>query len=576
MKHFLPRVNIGIKIFGIATSMLAFLVAVVYIGHDRIRKVNNELVDIAEYLTPLIEHTATVNVHALEQDIHLERIFQLYAIEPLDQQRLQRELRAFEERGVLVDQEIEEAITLAEEGVKRATLTRNIVKFARFQPFFEILEQNHQKFHDQGIEIIDLLEQGKRSEAYILEAELDEEEDIFNSRIEQILTELENHTEHAALVAARHEQEVVRLNWILTGAATLVGIVYAFFLSYGVVNPIKRLLNGTKAVEKGNLDVQVAIHSRDELETLAKVFNQMVDGVREKERIKSTFGQYIDPRIVDGLIQQHSNTEQQGEKQMMTVFFSDVAGFSSISELLTPEGLVNLINQYLNLAAEPITRYQGVIDQFIGDAVKAFWGVPFVQPEEHAKLACYAALEQFVQLGKLERMMPELMGFRKGLPKIDIRIGLATSELVAGNIGSEEFQSYTVMGEAVQVAEELESLNKVYGTHILMLENTKELAGDTFASREIDIVYLPGQQKPVAIYELLGKQGLLNPILAQLRDIFEQGLVAYRQQKWEIAKAKFNQCLALKTDDRPAKLHLHRIAQIQHKHLPLDWNGVFF
>ena len=276
------------------------------------------------------------------------------------------------------------------------------------------------------------------------------------------------------------------------------------------MRPIKRLVESASEIDQGNLQVQVPVTSADEVGLLSESFNIMVADIQAKEQLKNTFGQYVDPRIVEQLIDQPGQLAestadlQTPQRQQMTVFFSDIVGFSGISELMTPSGLVALINQYLTLASEPIVLNQGVIKQFIGDGVSAFWGEPFVQADDHAKLACYAALEQQGQLVKLRRLLPELMGMRKGLPEIKIRIGLATGEVVASNIGSETSKSYTVMGPAVYAAEFLENLNKRYGTTILMAAATKHATGDRFETREIDTVYLPGEEKPTVIYELSG------------------------------------------------------------------------
>ncbi|MBE9128761.1 MULTISPECIES: adenylate/guanylate cyclase domain-containing protein [unclassified Coleofasciculus] len=243
--------------------------------------------------------------------------------------------------------------------------------------------------------------------------------------------------------------------------------------------------------------------------------------------------------------------------------------------MLTPGGLVKLINQYLTLVSEPIVQNNGVINQFIGDAVSAFWGHPFVNENDHAKLACYAALEQSNQLNKLRRRMPEIMGFRKGLPDIKVRIGLATGELVAGNIGSEQSESYTVMGKAVQIAEQLEGINKIYGTTILLMEETKTLAAETIETREIDRLYLEDRNEPVGVYELLSYAGELDPKLEEWRDRFEVGLKEYRQQNWEQAQSDFKACLHLNADDRATQLYLKRIEYLQENSPAQDWHGVW-
>ena len=627
MANFSLKIPIGIKIFGIASSLLTFLLVVVYISYDHIERVNDELIDIAEYMTKLTAHSANINIHVLEQEIHLERMFRFYETEPLDTKKIKIELDAFEQRNEFVAREITEAIALSQQAVQQARIPEYIINFARLEPMFQDLGEQHQEFHEDALKIINLLSAQQRKKINLLEEKISgesadiqarvnfliddfknyeiyiksklesylkldpgnlveisllgydrpeesnvmklqllqtsliEEERHFNRKLEGILEELAQFTERSAIAAEEHERGIIRLNWILTSSATIFGLFYASIITLGLVKPVKKLVGGTLAVEQGNLDTRVAIQSRDEIETLADAFNAMVEQVQEKERIKATFGQYVDPRIVETLIAQNSTGQETGNKQMMTVFFSDVAGFSTISEMLTASGLVNLINQYLTLASEPIAHYQGVIDKFIGDAVTAFWGPPFVSGNDHAKLACFAALDQFKQLEKLRQMMPELMGFRKGLPDVNIRIGLASSELVAGNIGSTQFQSYTVIGEAVHLAEELESTNKQYGTKILILEDTKQLAGDAIATREIDWLYLGDRSQPVSVYELLARSEDLDPTIAQLRDRFEAGLNAYRHRQWPEAISNFQACLEIQPGDRPSQVYLQRIQQ---------------
>ncbi|NET10057.1 MAG: HAMP domain-containing protein, partial [Symploca sp. SIO2B6] len=512
--------SIGTKIFGVATSMLALLLGVTYINHRNISLVNNELIDLSQYLTPLTEDVAQINVHALEQEIHYERVLRLLTRDDSDPALIASELAQFEERGQLVDQELEEAIALAQAGIKNATQPQDVLEFARVEPLLEVLEVDHQTFHEQSIEILDLIQAGDLETAEILEAQLEDFEDRFDQRIQAVLFELGAVTEASAHSAEHHEQQAIRASWLLAAIATGVGLTFASLVTLGLVQPIRRLVDSATEVDQGNLQVQVPVTSGDEVGLLSKSFNTMVADIQAKEQLKATFGQYVDPRIVDQLISQPGENGASAlattggthttQRQPMTVFFSDIAGFSSISEMLTPSGLVTLINQYLTLASEPIVFNNGVIKQFIGDAVSAFWGEPFVAADEHAKLACYAALEQQGQLMKLRRILPDIMGIRKGLPEVKIRIGLATGELVASNIGSETSKSYTVLGPAVHIAEFLETTNKRYGTTILMMAGTQKAAGDGFETREIDTLYLPGHDRPTAIYELLDTVGNLT------------------------------------------------------------------
>ncbi|MEM8641067.1 MAG: adenylate/guanylate cyclase domain-containing protein [Cyanobacteria bacterium P01_G01_bin.54] len=285
----------------------------------------------------------------------------------------------------------------------------------------------------------------------------------------------------------------------------------------------------------------------------------MIRDARQKQVLKEAFGQYVDPRIVETLMAQQAN--QQGRKEVMTVFFSDLAKFSTISEMLTPTRLVTLINQYLTLATVPITETQGVIDKFIGDAIVAFWGPPFVRATEHAQLACQAALEQASQLRKLQQRLPEIVGIRKGIPKLGVRVGLDTGELVLGNIGTEQLQSYTVMGRTVEIAEQLESANKRYGTQILLTERTRKLAGEAIEVREIDYLPIGDDNALLPIYELLAFGMELDEAVAELKDAFSQGLQAYRQEDWSRARSQFETCLKIEPNDGPATFYLQQLSQ---------------
>ena len=555
-----PRfsLSIGTKIFGVATSMLALLMGVTYLSYSRIRQVNHELKTIATHLAPLKETIATINVHVLEQEIHFERTLRYYETEPINGVLIEAEIAAFEERGQGVDDEIAAAIALADEAAKATNTRANALEIARLRPLLMILEADHQELHDRSFQIIELLEAGDRPEAAFLDEQLTEFEDNFDARIQAILFELTDFTEAAAAQAQAHEQNILSVSWWLAAIASVVGILFASIVAAKLTRPVRRLVKQTQAVEQGDLEAELPVYSGDEVGELTDSFNAMVRELREKERLKTTFGRYVDPRIVETLLEQQTPPES-GQRQRMTVFFSDIAGFSGISELLTPAGLVTLINHYLTLASAPIQEHRGVINQFIGDAVSAFWGPPFVDETDCAKLACYVALEQFDQLVKLRRALPDLLGLRKGLPDINIRIGLASGELVAGNIGSEQSKSYTVMGPAVQMAERLEGTNKIYSTRILMTTQTREMAGEAIETREIDILALTDHSEPEPIYELLGIAGSTDERLLELRDRFALALAAYREERWSEAEAKFQSCLDLVPEDGPSQYYLELI-----------------
>lgn len=572
MKRF--SLPISVKIFGISGSMLALLLSVAYINHRNISRVNQELFDLANYLTKLTENMAIVNVHVLEQEIHYERSIRILETEPVDQTALTKELKAFEKRGKQVDEELATAVRLAETAIADAKEMSDRLEFAKIEPLLEILEHDHQDFHDRSLEIINLLKAGDRQSARLLDEQLEHFEDDFEARIRGILFELGDFTAAAAHKAQMHENQALQVSWILAAIATGIGLTFASIVTFGLVRPIQRLVKGTQQIERGELDVEVPITSGDEVGRLSTAFNQLATDIREKEHIKTTFGQYVDPRIVETLME-NPGEEAIARSETMTVFFSDMAGFSTISELLTPTGLVTLIDRYLTFASEPISDYNGVIDKFIGDAVTAFWGPPFVSETDHGKLACYAALEQLTQLTKLRRLLPDILGIRKGLPDIRIRIGLATGELVAGNIGSETLKSYTVMGPTVQLAEYLEGASKHYGTTILMTDTTRKSAGDAIATREIDRIIPPGHSEPITIHELLDTIGNLSYQQEQLSQHFTDGLHAYYDRQWDRAEQFFNDSAAIAPNDRPTQLYLQRTAHYRQTPPPSDWNGIW-
>jgi adenylate cyclase len=343
-------------------------------------------------------------------------------------------------------------------------------------------------------------------------------------------------------------------------------------ITRSLVRPMRELLTVTRSIRTGNLDVHVQIRTADEIGQLADSFNHMVGEMKEKEAIKATFGKYVDPRVVQEILG-HGQVALGGARQRMTVFFSDLEGFTAFCEGLTPSGAVKLLNQYFSLMAEPIHVRQGIIDKFIGDSVMAFWGPPFAPAEEEATLACLAALEQQARIPQFQAMLPEILGVRRNLPAIRVRMGIATGDVTVGSIGSENSRSYTVIGDTVNLASRLESVNTQYGTHLLINEETRTLAGDAIEVREIDLIRVVGKSEPARIYELLAARGSLPDQVAGLRDLYERGLAEYRAQRWDEAVATFERCLAIDPADGPARLFVQRIARLRDHPPATGWDG---
>ncbi len=214
--------------------------------------------------------------------------------------------------------------------------------------------------------------------------------------------------------------------------------------------------------------------------------------------IRNTFSKFVSKDVVDELLRHPEKIALGGAKREITIFFSDIRGFTTLSEALSPEELVKLLNEYLSTMTEIIIECKGTIDKYMGDAIMAFWGAP-VDLEEHAYYACVASLIQMARLTELQASWKQ-----RNLPSIDIGIGLNTGSAVVGNMGSSQRMDYTCMGDTINLGSRLEGSNKTYGTNIIISEYTYERVKDRVYARELDLVQVKGKTHPVRIYELIG------------------------------------------------------------------------
>jgi class 3 adenylate cyclase len=257
----------------------------------------------------------------------------------------------------------------------------------------------------------------------------------------------------------------------------------------------------------------------------------------------------------------------------MTVMFCDMKGFTALSEGVTPQGLVKIMNRYLSTMSEPIHAYRGVIDKYIGDCIMAYWGPPFVEDAEQAKCACSAAIDMIGRLANLRKELPELLGVRVIPTECDIRIGIATGETLVGSIGSEYMMSFTVMGDTVNLASRLESANKIYGSRCLISEATANLCAPDFEIREIDRVVVTGQSHPQTVYEVLGGKDAPSSRQTLACARYAEGLAAYRARRWDEARAAFAAALEAVPDDGPSMALLARVADLKLNPPPDNWDG---
>ncbi|MDQ3414758.1 MAG: HAMP domain-containing protein, partial [Verrucomicrobiota bacterium] len=409
-----------------------------------------------------------------------------------------------------------------------------------------------------------------------------EELNVFDNQSEELLDTQGNKLraitmELAEISARRAKSSEVWVLWssaATTCFAILTGLIVAWLTSRNLARPLVQLLQTTRAVQAGDLSTHLEKLPADEIGQLGEGFNAMVGELRRKQEMQKAIGSYIDPRIVEKVILAGRKEDMAGQKRVMTILFADLVGFTTLGEHLTPGGLVNVLNRYFTLMSECVQAENGIIDKFIGDAIMAYWGPPFVGEEEEAAAACRAALRQLEALTQFRSELPDLMGLRKNLPEVKIRIGLATGEVVVGNIGSETARNYTVMGDVVNVASRMESANNVYGTRILISEETRRMADRIVQTREIDLVAVKGKSEPVQIYELISIEGELSPEWEERRRRFGEGLEAYRKQEWPASEMIFQE-LVEKYHDRPARAFLERVRILRQDPPGAGWDGVW-
>jgi class 3 adenylate cyclase len=242
---------------------------------------------------------------------------------------------------------------------------------------------------------------------------------------------------------------------------------------------------------------------------------------------------------------------------------------------MTPQGLVKVMNRYLSTMSEPIRNRRGIIDKYIGDAIMAYWGPPFVEEGDAAPLACLAALDMAGRIEVLRAEIAELLGVRTVPIALDLRVGIAPGEALVGSIGSEFMKSYTVMGDTVNLASRLEGANKIYGTRLLATEATVTASAADIEAREIDRVVVLGQSQPQAIFEVMGRKGELTPAQDIVRTRFAEALAAYRARNWGEARRAFLVAQEAAPNDGPSMTFLKRLHSLQ-AHPPGDgWDGAW-
>lgn len=299
----------------------------------------------------------------------------------------------------------------------------------------------------------------------------------------------------------------------------------------------------------------------------ASPFVHYIKGLREKNFIRQAFSTYLSPSVVNQLIEFPEQLKLGGEERDITAFFSDIQGFTTISEQLSPEALVELLNEFLTEMTDIILAHNGMVDKFEGDAIIAMFGAPNIL-ENHAEAACRASIDMQKRLVTLRESLRS-----RGLPELKMRIGLCSGKAVVGNMGSKHRMDYTMMGNTVNTASRLESASKAYGTYTLIANTTFIAAGKTIAAREIDSIRMKGKNESITAYELLGYTDTLTQNVLQTAACYANGLNAYRNRSWDTAILYFEEAIALSPDDGPSRTMITRCRHFQTHPPTPDWDG---
>jgi adenylate cyclase len=378
-----------------------------------------------------------------------------------------------------------------------------------------------------------------------------------------------------------HGDQVRRLGPVTTAGVT---ILVAWLASIGVIFPSRVWMKLAAALFVGIALVSIATmlfkrHNIIWLPLASPLLAAIITTIgafawsffgedRQRRQLLKALSSVVSPTIAEELARDPSKLAVGGQRREMTVMFTDIAGFTDISETLPPEKLAPMLNFYLEEMSGIVLAQTGTLDKYIGDAIMSFWNAPLPQPD-HAALACRAALRIVEREAAIQPQLAAL-----GASKIMTRLGINSGPMAVGFTGSSHLINYTVLGDSVNLGSRLEGANKLYGTRVMLSQSTAALVKDRFVLRQLDVLRVKGKLEPMAVYELIS-EGTANESVTQRVRLYEEGLRQYQSQQWPAAESTFGELLKAFPDDAPSKAMLARIAYYREHPPATDWDGVF-
>ena len=566
------RQTIAAKIFGLAIILLLLTIALAGFLLYEVTRTKQDLTIVANFDVPLTQSLARLHEFGLRRRLAFERWFGA--------------LNAAEPNGEIVAEATDNYALFTRKLTDEFSTARRIIEaypknapgshtLTEVETLLDQIQPAYKTINNRQREVLDMQLAGQHEKANEQLNLLNDLQGTVQNQRESVNSKMAAWSDSAAKATEQRERRVFWLTIAATTSTVLLGLAVAALITNRLSRPVRSLATAMRDVQGGNLNIELPVSSTDEVGRLTDSFNFFVKELRSKQRLKQTFGKYIDPRILEHVLAQPDAEAVASGRREMTVLFADLVGFTGLSERLTPLLMVTLLNRHFGLQALAVQEHHGVVDKFIGDSVMAFWGPPFVKPEEHAVLACRAAQAQLAALDTLRRELPDITGLRRDAPVIDLGIGICTGEVVVGNIGSENTRSYTVIGDTANLAARLETANRVYGTHILVAESTAQAVGSQFEMREIDTIFVKGKIETTRVFELMSAAGQLPEELVRLRERYDAARRSYLAQDWDTAEATFRECLQIRPNDGPSRVFLDRVQVLRRDPPGKNWNGVW-
>ena len=368
---------------GIAIALIVLMTITAILSMAWVIEVGARLQELTNGYIPAYGSLARTNIRSLERSLALRRSV-IEEIQSPSSDKIVDIRKEFDAKGAEVEREAQAARALIHDLTEKGETFGNATALARLETRIDSAMADTRRELNAEIErLFGALDTGDAKASADSLQRVDALRDDLNRKLDSIRADMLAIVKAEAAMTVHKQHQAILIAAILTALAAGLGLVFAALVSSGMARPVRRLLEGARAVEEGRLDETLPVTSQDEIGHLTTAFNRMVEQLRHRERMRETFGKYVDPRIVEGLIDQPMLAAD-GQRRVMTVLFCDVKGFSGASEGMTPQGLVKVMNQYFSAMSAPIRDQGGVIDKYIGDAIMAYWGPPFTEDEDQA------------------------------------------------------------------------------------------------------------------------------------------------------------------------------------------------